>query len=165
MKSPIIYATIMFAILVLVPTQVYAYTIIEFAVADPPTTYNNVTFTIEDQRLNEEYVWLQFSADVPKDGLCCYAKYASLPDGVAEAWDDPQVQAEEFEPNRALDEGGWFTAINRTIEPGTPLKMCVSYDNNEKCEYTAVRDEGEYSVAILQVDVDAAKPPKFKGAS
>ena len=57
-KSLTIFATTIFAILVLVPTQVYAYTVIEFAIADKPLQYQNVTYTIEDRRLFEEYEWL-----------------------------------------------------------------------------------------------------------
>ena len=147
----------MFAILVLVPTQVYAYTIIEFAIADKPLQYQNVTYTIEDRRLFEEYEWLQFTVE-----YCCNAaKYSKLPDGVAAAWDDPEVRAQEFEPLRAIDndyDGGMFTVINRTIEPGTPVEMCVSYDNNEnltRCEDTAVADRWGYSSLILQADIDA----------
>lgn len=143
--------------LLVVPTQAYAYTVIEFAVADPPTTYNNVTYTIEDQRLSEEYEWLQFTVD-----YCCNAaEYAKLPDGVAEALDDPVVRAYNPEPLRAIDtdyDGGMFTVINRTIEPGIFVVMCVSYDNNKnltRCEDTAVADRGLGSYLMLQVDMDA----------
>lgn len=63
-------------------------------------------------------------------------------------------------------DGGLLTVINRTLEPGTPVEMCVSYDANlTRCEYTAVADKGFYSDRILQVDVDAEKQQsRFRGA-
>jgi hypothetical protein len=137
-----------FAIL-LIPTQVNAYTIIEFGVADRPQQYNNVTFTIEDYRLAKNYKWIEINNE----------KYAQLPPGVSEAWNDPVVRAAEYEPEFAVPyDGGYFVIINDTLEPGSPVEMCVSYDNNEnmtRCEYTAVADEGGYSVLHLQVDVDS----------
>jgi hypothetical protein len=74
--------------------------------------------------------------------------------------------AQEFEPNETLHDGGLLTVINRTLEPGTPVEMCVSYDANlTRCEYTAVADKGFYSDLILQVDVDAEKQQsRFRGA-
>jgi hypothetical protein len=144
--------------LMVVPTQVLvkAYTVIEFAVADRPLQYQNVTYSIDDRRLFEEYEWLQFN-----EYFCCNAKSTILPDGVGTAWDDPEVRAQEFDPRQALDDeydGGLLTVINRTLEPGTPVEMCVSYDANlTHCEHTAVADKGLYSDLILQVDVDAEK--------
>lgn len=158
----------MFAILVLVPTQVYAYTIVEFAIADRPVQSQNVTFTIEDLRLHEEYKWIQFNRNY-EIGAGVSQTFSQRPDGVGTAYDDPVVNAEEYEPQYPSPyDNGFFTIINKTLEPGTPLTMCVSYNNNDnmtRCEYTAVADEGAYSVVNLQADVDAAKPPKFKGAS
>jgi hypothetical protein len=159
-KSLIILEAIALAILVVMPSQTYAYTLIEFAVVDPPTTYSNVTYTIEDRRLDEEYEWLQFGVDY----CCVAAEHAKLPDGVAIAgWDDPIVQAYDAEPLRAIDsdyDGGLFTVINQTIEPGTPIEMCISYDKNKnltRCELTAVADHSLGSYLILQVDIDAPK--------
>lgn len=54
--------------------------------------------------------------------------------------------------------GGMFKVINQTIEPGTLVEMCVSYDNNKnltRCEDTATADHPLGSYLMLQVDIDA----------
>ena len=48
-----------------------------------------------------------------------------------------------------------FFAIDRTLEPGTPVTMCVSFDNNEICEEEAIADyEHFYNSAMLEVDMN-----------
>lgn len=121
---------------------------------------------------------MQFDTPSPDDalGTCCHVDYAKLPDGVAEAWDEREVRVHDPDPRRILDPdygSGWFTVINRTLEPGTPVEMCVSYNNNEnttRCEDTAVAQQlwaSGFTSLIVQVDIDAPQSQlhRFKGVS
>jgi hypothetical protein len=147
--------------LLIIPSQVYAYTIIEFAIADRPQQYQNVTYTIKDWRLDEEYEWLHFFGNP--------GTYSKVPAGVSTAYDDPEVRAAEYEPEfDSPYNDGYFTIIDKTLEPGAPVEMCVAYDNNEnltRCEYTAAANEGGYSVLNLQADVDAPRNKVVKTGS
>lgn len=49
----------------------------------------------------------------------------------------------------------WHFVINKTLEPGTPLMMCVKYHDDfdqRKCENEAVA-KGYYNSATLEVDM------------
>jgi hypothetical protein len=79
--------------LLFVPTQAYAVTLFEFAIANAPDDYVNATYSVRDWKLDQDYKWLE----VNDKGPGYNDKYALLPDGVAEAWSDPAVEAAELE--------------------------------------------------------------------
>jgi hypothetical protein len=145
-------------VLLTIPIRVYAQmpavTVLEFATADPPAVWNNVTLIADAFEIDEQYKWLAF--DDWKLGT-----YSNLPDGVANAWNDPYVIENDPDPasDPPYDDLGWIFVINKIIQPGTSLKMCMQFDNNstlQRCEYEAVATDLKgypyFPGAILEVD-------------
>ena len=104
----------------------HAFTSFEFQTANIPP-HHNVTYSVSLD--DEEYVWSELNGTL----------VTNFPAGVASAHNDPQVIALDLETNldRGFDRSVGFD-INKTLTPGTPIKMCVEYDNSvRECE-----DEG-----------------------
>ena len=123
--------------------QVQAYTIFEFQVANYPHGHDNATFTIHDYANDDVYTW--FEADDERRSQLSGAHDARHDDIITEleADTDPMYTF------------ATFFVIDRTLEPGTPVMMCVSFDNNEICEEEAIADyEHFYNSAMLEVDMN-----------
>ena len=128
----------------------HAFTSFEFQTANVPERYDNITYTVYDTNLDEEYVWLEFNGSSDD--------YTKFPTGVAEAGNDPRYQALELENDldRGFDRSRGFV-INKTMEPGTPIRMCVQYDQSvqhphersilRECEFEGIVDKGGWSAA------------------
>jgi hypothetical protein len=52
------YVLIKLVVILGVTQQVYAYTVYEFQIANPPDVYHNTTFAIKDLDTEYEYKWL-----------------------------------------------------------------------------------------------------------
>jgi hypothetical protein len=92
--------------------QAWAYTIFEFQVANSPFSYNNITYTIIDHASNDTYMWYEGDE-----------KYSQL-SGARDAMHDDDILDLEADLDTAYTFATFF-AIDRTLEPGTPLTMCV----------------------------------------
>lgn len=145
----------------------HAFTSFEFQTANIPP-HDNVTYTVHDLRLGEDYVWLDLNGTL----------FTKFPAGVAEASNDPEVIALDLDLNldRGFDRSVGFD-INKTLTPGTLIKMCVEYDNSvRECEDEGVIGAGlNWSAAGTRLVVNlndlthASKvayltEQKFKGA-
>ena len=146
MKSPTICTTTMFAILVLVPTQVYADTLFEFAIKDSlDIDFQNETLSVKDYDSGITYEWLFINGK----------QYVSLPQTTDTIHSFDDIDSSEhftFDSDRVT-----FTAIAKTLPIGTPLLMCASFDNNNnytRCENEAVNRN---NYAMVEVDMDAGK--------
>ena len=134
----------MFAILVLVPIQVYADTLFEFAVKDAPNEYINRSLTVEDYDSGEVYEWL----------IIDDKEYLSLPHTTNAMHNPEYLELDSSEHYTFESDMTAFRAIAKTIPIGTPLLMCISYDNVTRCENEAVNRN---NYAMVEVDMDAGK--------
>ena len=109
--------------------QAQAYTFFEFRTVDIP---DNATFSARNTLTGDEYIWKEIGDET-------YSELA----GACDAAGDPEIEYNEPEPTTT---GPFNSArlfiIDKTLEPGTPLDMCV----NDNCEEEAV---GKYNYAIL----------------
>jgi hypothetical protein len=126
--------------------QVQAYTIFEFQVANHPYEYDNATYTIIDRAADDEYKWFEVGDK----------QYSQL-SGARDALHDPEIIELEADLDMVFTYATFF-AIDRTLEPGTPLSMCIKFDNNEKCEQEAIADfKHFYNSAMLEVDMNTGR--------
>ena len=124
----------MLAIIALVVVQqAQAYTFFEFRIANAPS---NITYSARNTLTGEDYIWKEIDGET----------YYQLP-GARNAAGDPEIEYNEPEPSTL---GPWNAArlfiIDKTLEPGTPLDMCV----NDNCEEEAVN---KHNYAVLEVDM------------
>ena len=142
----------MTAILVLIPSQVYADTLFEFAIKDSLNIdFQNRTLSVKDYDTGIIYEWLYIGNK----------QFVSLPQttDVIHAYDDmDSSEHSTFDADRIT-----FTAIAKTLPIGTPLLMCASFDNNEnytRCENESVNRN---NYAMLEVDMRPDVDQKFGG--
>jgi hypothetical protein len=124
--------------------QALAYTLFEYHIANDPYPFQNLTYSARNQLTDDKYEWIEL------DG-----KIISRLEGARDASLDPEVV--DLEPASCCGYGTYaLFVIDRTLEPGTPLTMCVSYDNIEKCEQESIA-KGTHNIAVLEVDFYANK--------
>ena len=140
--------------LVIVPAQVYADTLFEFAIKNSlDIDFQNRTLSVKDYDSGITYEWL-FIDD---------KQFVSLPQTTNTIYSFDDMDSSEhstFDSDRVT-----FTAIAKTLPIGTPLLMCASFDNSDnytRCENESVNRN---SYAMLEVDMNTpAQPKKFMGA-
>ena len=133
-------------VLMLSVPQAWAYTIFEFQVANHPYDHDNVTYTIHDQTTGDEYKWFEVGDK----------QYSQL-SGARDALHDPEIIELEADLDMVFTYATFF-AIDSALEPGTPLTMCIKFDNNEKCEQEAIADfKHFYNSAMLEVDMNTGR--------
>ena len=127
--------------------QAYAYTFFEFQIRNEPLIYDHIIYSARDQTTGDEYKWLEFR----------HGETYSQLEGARDALHDPQIEYDEPEVYPSNQDGNAaLFIIDRTLKPGTPLTMCVSYNNNEICEFQAVA-KGYYNQAVLEVDFNSTQ--------
>ena len=114
--------------------QAYAYTFFEFRMVDAP---DNVTYSAKDTLTGIEYIWKEIDGEI----------YSQLP-GTRNAMDDPEIAYNEPEASMTGPaNSATLFIIGKTLEPGTPLTMCV----NDNCEEEAV---SKRHWVVLEVDMN-----------
>jgi hypothetical protein len=125
--------------------QAWAYTIFEFQVANSPFGYDNITYTITDHASNDTYMWFEGDKE--------YSKLS----GARDAMHDDDILDLEADTDATYPFATFF-AIDRTLEPGIPLTMCIKFDNNEICEQEAIaKYKYFYNSAMLEVDMNTGR--------